>query len=447
MKTRFLLSGCFALALVACGDETNVTKVTNETIGMEVAVSADSLGACDSAVIGKTVFASSESSVYICADSGWVPLSKAAASGKDGADGENGTDGKDGTDGASCTVKALPDSSGYKVVCGGDSVGVILNGSDGKDGKNNEEGCSLAEDRDGTVKFVCGKADTVTLYKALCGSESYDPAKRFCFADSAYDLCGSKSYDPAKEFCASDSAYALCGGTPYDPLETFCFTDSVYALCNAASYDPTTKFCLGNTVYDRCGGKTYDPTDSVWKCYDGKIAMRFTDDRDGKSYLAVKIGEQIWMAENLNYDSTGYCYNDNTSNCKTYGRHYMWNVAQKVCPVGFHLPSLAEWETLDSSVAYILYEGKTDSVGYALKSTNGWKDYNGKSGNGSDVFGFSGLAAGCRLISGSFSYIDEHADFWSTTSAKLRHLYYSETSLRQDTYPASAAYSVRCVKD
>ncbi len=68
-----------SLALVACGDETNVTKVTNETIGMEVAVSADSLGACDSAAIGKTAFVSSESSVYICADSGWVPLSKAAA--------------------------------------------------------------------------------------------------------------------------------------------------------------------------------------------------------------------------------------------------------------------------------------------------------------------------------------------------------------------------------
>lgn len=101
---------------------------------------------------------------------------------------------------------------------------------------------------------------------------------------------------------------------------------------------------------------------------------------------------------------------------------------------------------LSDSSGYKIVCGE-DSVGYALKSTSGWKDYNGKSGNGSGVFGFSGLAVGCRLIRGSFSYIDEHADFWSTTSAKLRHLYYSETSLRQDTYPASAAYSVRCVKD
>lgn len=188
---QFLLTGCSALALFACGDDvTKMTNVTNETTGLEIAVSADSFGTCDSSVIGKMMFASSENAVYVCAASGWETLSKSAAdgkngldgascmvralangsgykvlcggnsvgvilngtNGKDGADGENGTDGKDGTNGTSCTVAALADSSGYKIVCGGDSVGVILNGSDGKDGSSN---CFLGYNSAGSATLIC----------------------------------------------------------------------------------------------------------------------------------------------------------------------------------------------------------------------------------------------------------------------------------------------------
>ena len=443
---QFLLSGCSALALLACGDDvTKMTNVTNETTGMEVAASADSLGACNSAAIGKMAFASSENAVYVCAASGWETLSKSATDGKDGADGK---DGENGLDGASCTVKALASGAGYKIVCGGDSVGVILNGTNGKDGADYEEGCSLAEDRDGTVKFVCGKTDTVTLYKAICGSKAYDPEEKFCFADSAYDLCASKSYDPAMEFCANDSLFALCGGESYDPLKMFCFADSVYDLCGNASYDPAEEFCQENTVHDLCGGKTYDPTDSVWKCYEGKLKMLFTDIRDGKNYLAVKIGEQVWMAENLNYDTTGYCYNNDTSNCETYGRLYQWAVAQKVCPSGWHLPSLAEWKTLDSAVANILYEGKTDSVGYALKSTTGWKDNGSKSGNGSDLLGFNAVGAGYLRIGTTFQGFSMSADFWSSTNSYNWSVDYDTPKVDLSNRNApSYGFSIRCVKD
>ena len=490
---QFLLSGCASLALLACGDDvTKMTTVTNETTGMEVAASADSLGTCDSAAIGKMAFASSENAVYVCAATGWEALSKSATDGKDGSDGKdgengldgasctvkalasglgykvlcggdsvgvilNGTNGKDGADGkdgengldgASCTVKALASGSGYKVLCGGDSVGVILNGTNGKDGADYEEGCSLAEDRDGTVKFVCGKTDTVTLYKAICGSEAYDPAEKFCFADSAYDLCASKSYDPAMEFCANDSLFALCGGKSYDPLKMFCFADSAYDLCASKSYDPTEEFCQENTVHDLCGGKTYDPTDSVWKCYEGKLKMQFTDIRDGKNYLAVKIGEQVWMAENLNYDTTGYCYNNDTSNCETYGRLYQWAVAQKVCPSGWHLPSLAEWKTLDSAVANILYERKTDSVGYALKSTTGWKDNGSKSGNGSDLLGFNAVGAGYLRIGTTFQGFSMSADFWSSTNSYNWSVDYDTPKVDLSNRNApSYGFSIRCIKD
>ena len=56
-----------------------------------------------------------------------------ACSGEDGRDGINGTNGLNGADGTSCVVKSLNDASGYKILCGGDSVGVLLNGKTGND--------------------------------------------------------------------------------------------------------------------------------------------------------------------------------------------------------------------------------------------------------------------------------------------------------------------------
>jgi len=117
----------------------------------------------------------------------------------------------------------------------------------------------------------------------------------------------------------------------------------------------------------------------------------FTDPRDGKQYKIVTIGDQTWMAENLNYNASGgkcggndnndkKLYNENTINCDKYGRLYNWETSRKVCPYGWHLPSRGEWKALMN------FAGGEKIAGKKLKAKSGWNyTDDGKSGNGTEV--------------------------------------------------------------
>ena len=184
----------------------------------------------------------------------------------------------------------------------------------------------------------------------------------------------------------------------------------------------------------------------------------FTDARDGKVYKWVRIGNQVWMAENLNYKiSNSYCYDDDNTNCLKYGRLYTWHKSLNVCPSGWHLPSNKEWNFL-----YKSFGGKT--AGIELKSTTGWDNQeNGSNGNGSNKSGFSGLPGGSRSKSksryGHGPYYDKGYRGYFSSSTK-NNSYPSVTalfSLDSDIdycNPASFGggnsiiyISVRCIKN
>ena len=168
-----------------------------------------------------------------------------------------------------------------------------------------------------------------------------------------------------------------------------------------------------------------------------------TDSRDGQTYKTVKIGDQTWMAENLNYETAdSYCYNDSASDCSKYGRLYIWAAAKSVCPAGWHLPSKTEWETLFGFV------GEQITAGNALKSESGWAG----NGDGSDSFSFSSLPAGYRNNDGYYRSEGELTYFWSSTeydsdSAYVVYLYYGYDFASLNYRNKVFWYSVRCLKD
>jgi uncharacterized protein (TIGR02145 family) len=199
----------------------------------------------------------------------------------------------------------------------------------------------------------------------------------------------------------------------------------------------------------------------------GKVSVElgtFTDERDEQTYKTVKIGDQVWMAQNLNFKTdSSFCYNDEEANCTKYGRHYKWAAAvgksesecgygnecslpsgdiQGACPSGWHLPSKTEWETLFTTV------GGNSTAGKVLKSASGWNN----SGNGTDAFEFTVLPAGGRYGSGNYSNEGKSAIFWSSTEFKdkdayIVSLFYDGGAPYLSYAEKRYGYSVRCIQN
>ncbi|MCK5820709.1 MAG: hypothetical protein KAH17_02440 [Bacteroidales bacterium] len=211
-----------------------------------------------------------------------------------------------------------------------------------------------------------------------------------------------------------------------------------------------------------------------------KEPFEFTDERDNKSYKAVRIGGQIWMMENLAYlpkvsSATatkgmwvyGYYGNSaqeakDTYNYKTYGCLYDWSTAvsdsfangRDICPPGWHLPTDDEFTSLEwnlgmspiekDSTGWIL----SGDVGKKLKAADGWD----ADGNGTNSSSFTALPAGNRSTGKVFLGIVGYGTFWTASElddeyAWRRYLYYNRDAIGRFTDFKSNGYSVRCVQN
>ncbi len=166
----------------------------------------------------------------------------------------------------------------------------------------------------------------------------------------------------------------------------------------------------------------------------------FTDSRDGKKYKTIKIGEQIWMAENLAYkaDTGCWAYKYDPDNVEKYGYYYNYETACKVCPDGWHLPTKEEFEILLNN-----YGGNSD----AQDAMNA----NYKALKPGGISGFSFRKVGVRYENGNFQEIDNSHNttvFWSS-SIRVNNCFKwgLKASGLSNSVNENNGYAIRCIKN
>ena len=184
----------------------------------------------------------------------------------------------------------------------------------------------------------------------------------------------------------------------------------------------------------------------------------------------ITIGTQVWMSKNLDvatfrngdpipqaktdeeWEKAGenkqaaWCYYENDpANGVKYGKLYNWyavNDSRGLAPVGYHIPSDAEWTILTD------YLGGAVVAGNKMKSKQGWAEGD----NGTNNSGFSGLPGGSRFDTGTFNLISKYGAWWSSTETNnyrggTRNLRYRDGNVYRGYDYKVEGVSVRCLKD
>ena len=242
----------------------------------------------------------------------------------------------------------------------------------------------------------------------------------------------------------------------------------VKASTTALGYNQGDQLLFKGYSGDLCTVVTLKPTGNT------VVNFNFVEcrDADGYNYPVVQIGDQVWMAENLkttryrNGDpiTEQWAYNNDANNAAKYGRLYTWYAAtdsRGIAPAGWHVPTDAEWTTLQN---YLIangynYDGTTtgNKIAKALAATTDWYTYTGTGAPGADLTknnssGFTALPGGYRYYGGAFYYVGSSGYWWCSTEYNsadtwCRNLYYYYDDLSRNYDSKSCGFSVRCLRD
>ena len=248
---------------------------------------------------------------------------------------------------------------------------------------------------------------------------------------------------------------------------------------------------IDSIIFYKTGTITIPSNGTITTPPQGTITYGSITDSENNSYKTIRIGKQTWMAENLkvtkyndgttilnvtdntvwnNLTTGAVCTYNNTTNAdtiKNYGRLYNWYAVNtgKLCPTGWHIPSLDEWSTLNN---FLVHNGYSDTgtvsnsllgsdIAKSMASTTGWNSSTttGAIGNNSyrnNNSGFSALPGGYRSYTGVFFDLGNNARWYSSTeyNASLSYnmlLSFSDSKLLNSCNQKLYGLSVRCFKE
>lgn len=425
----YFVMAALAVGLAACGDDSSDFSARPEKLPDNAVLSIDDLSNCTAKKAGALEFV--KDTPYVCAESDgkykWIQVSQTEDEPED-----------------------------FKVC------------NQKREGKY-----ALASSED--VLYVCSDEEWVPLIQIN------DEASSSSGKEDGSSSSKSKSSDSGKDVESSSSVSSSGGKSsssgPSTSSGTFEQSSSSSVSSSSAASSSVTSSSEVRSSSSIPSSFSVGDDRSV---YDAKNNT-LTDYRDGQVYRTVTIGEQTWMARNLNYaylvasdslDSISVCYKGDSSYCSWYGRLYTWAAAMDsaaifsdngkgcgngkscyptypvrgACPKDWHLPTQYEWTRLIEEV------GDESEAGRLLKSTKSWFTDE----EGTDAYEFSVLPAGMwapagKQINGWYNNITRFAYFWTSTdraNAEAHAIIFTtldEVWLHKEF--KYQGYSVRCVKD
>ena len=433
MKKVSLLYAVSSLFLIACGDSSGDSKSAAPEVvdpAAETYATEDDLPGCIEKFEGNVALVEADSVAFKCEDGRWVNKGKYIAT------------------------------------------------------EENIKNCT--EKREGEIAYIVDEDKSLVCQDGKWVNSSNVSSSSSWTPEGGIGSCSSKVPEPAEGTSSSDvsSSSVVSSSSSVTPQSSSSETSvsSNSTKSNSSVVPSSSSVASSSSVQSSSSIVVAMPckTDEEDNCEYGILK----DSRDGQEYKTVKIGEQWWMAQNLNYaytdvpfdnrgytsDSTSWCLDNDPANCAKYGRFYTWTAAMDsvgewstngkgcgygktcsvasagsttlvrgICPEGWHLPREAECKVLFTATV----EGSSMA---GLKSATGWSS----SGNGTDTFGFSALPAGWSYH-GGYSREGANAYLWSSTEYKSNNaygmglsydIYYVNVELSKDY-----GFSVRCVKD
>jgi len=161
------------------------------------------------------------------------------------------------------------------------------------------------------------------------------------------------------------------------------------------------------------------------------IRDSIVDPRDGQTYQTLRVKDQVFFAENLNFDAGqgSYCYDDDPNNCEKYGRLYTWEIAmagdsssneipsgvQGLCPEGWHFPSLAELAKLGGNLlVYPPMDKENEAYSFYISPR-----YRDKYWSGNLVYSMPDVGGGYRTSAGKYKNLNSLDDWWTASSGRV----------------------------
>ncbi|MCF0216870.1 MAG: hypothetical protein HUK21_10405, partial [Fibrobacteraceae bacterium] len=451
-----------ALMLAACGDDSTSAKDENSTTAIAGEVETkDDLPKCNSWREGKRYYVADEGADYLCENNEWTNLDDDDSDSDDSSKNDEKDDDKDDKDSGKSSSSTGKSSSSMKDEStdkGKSSSSQKVDSSDDSeedDDENSDKSSSSEKEESGDSEK---SSSSVEDAESSSSNELPETDLGEC-TESRQDEVAQKSNDSIYYYC-DELSWRVATPLEYD---TYQWESGLDGWCRAGSVDKKNYY-----VYDSGSWRVATPLEEILKigcvadfegrvekamiCKNGNWEPNVTfdtliDERDGQTYKTIKIYNQIWMAENLRYaytgvkfregtiyeeDSTSWCYDGDEGGRDAYGRFYTWSAVMDsaaqftenagtkcgygvscipntphrgVCPKGWHVPTMAEYDTLYKAIGFDL------AAVYLMSTNSGW--------NGLDLYGFSVLAAGERSNDGSFGNQGYYAHFWSATEKSI----------------------------